>query len=71
MRSVAHDVASLVRKQPRGVCFGCLARAHRLPEHDVRSVAVVLITPDGLQLVRRTCSSCRRTDELLAVRKAV
>jgi len=69
MGVLAQQLAALVHNEPDGVCFACLARAKGLREHDVRAVALVLITRAGLQLARRTCSSCRRTDELLAVKK--
>lgn len=70
MGDLAQRIAAVVHSKPSGVCFACLARTHALREHDLRSVALVLITRGGLQLVRRTCSSCQRTDDLLAVKKA-
>ena len=70
MGDLAQRIAAVVHHQPSGICFACLALASRLREHDVRVAALVLITRGGLLLVRRTCSSCRRSDELLAVRKA-
>lgn len=69
MGAMAQRIAALVHNQPSGVCFACLARADGLREHDARAVAVVLITRAGLQLTRRTCSSCHRTDDVLAVKK--
>lgn len=70
MGELAQRIAALVHNQPSGVCFACLARAKRLREHDVRAVALVLITRGGLQLVRRTCLSCHEVGDLLAVQKA-
>ena len=70
MGALAQRIAAAVHYQPRGICFACLALASRLREHEVRAAALVLIMRSGLRLVRRTCSSCWRTDDLLAVKKA-
>ena len=68
MGELAQQVAALVNRNfPRVLCFTCLSAQTGLPEHDVRAVALVLITRAGLQLVRRVCSSCLRADELLTV----
>jgi hypothetical protein len=71
MGALAQQVAAIVhRNSPNVLCLTCLAAQHGLPEHDVRAVALVLITRADLQLVRRVCSSCQRAEELLAVPKA-
>jgi hypothetical protein len=70
MSPLAERIAHAVyHNSPRLFCFTCLAAQQGLKEHDVRAVALVLVTRAGLRLVRRACSSCRRTDEVLAAQK--
>jgi hypothetical protein len=51
-------------------CFACLAAQHRLNEHDVRAVALVLVTRTGLDLVPRVCVACGRVEETVVQRAA-
>jgi len=70
MTPLAQRIATAVHQNsPCLLCFTCLAAQQGLKEHDVRAVALVLVTRAGLRLVRRVCSSCRRTDEVLAAHK--
>ena len=67
MSPLAQRVAAAVHgSSPRVLCFGCLAAQQGLGEHDVRALVLVLISRAGLELVRRPCDSCGRTDEVLA-----
>jgi len=66
MSPLAQRVAAAVyQNAPRMLCFTCLATQQGLKEHDIRAVAMVLITRAGLGLVQRVCSLCQRTDEVL------
>ena len=70
MSHLAQRVAHAVyQNAPHLYCFACLAAQQGLKEHDVRAVALVLVTRGGLRLLRRACASCRRIDEMLAARK--
>jgi hypothetical protein len=63
---LAQRVASVVYlSSPAVVCMRCLAGHAGLREHDVRGIALVLITRARLQLVQAACDSCRRTDDAL------
>jgi hypothetical protein len=71
MSPLAQRVAATVyRNSPHAICFTCLAAQHELAEHDVRAAALVLIARLGIGLVRRTCYSCRRVDEVLIAETA-
>jgi hypothetical protein len=63
MRPVAQRVANAIRlNAPQGLCFTCLAAQHHLNEHDLRAVALVLVSRLGLGLARRACDACGRVD---------
>jgi hypothetical protein len=66
MSPLAQRVAAAVYQNcPHMLCFTCLAAQQGLNEHDIRAVALVLMARAGLRLVRRVCSLCQRTDEVL------
>ena len=71
MGPLARRVANAVYvNSPRVMCFSCLAAQHGLNEHDIRAAALVLVARFGLGLVRRTCHSCQRMDEVLIAEMA-
>lgn len=71
MSHLAEKVArAICRDSPDAICFSCLAAQHGVSEHHVRGVALVLITRNDWQLVRRSCSRCQRTDEVLLAHQA-
>ena len=66
MSALAQRVAAAVHQNSADVlCFTCLAAQQGLNEHDVRAVALVLMARAGLRLVRRICSLCKRSDDVL------
>ncbi len=71
MTALAQRIADAVyRNSPHLYCFACLADQQEAKEHDVRAIALVVIMRGGLQLVRRVCSRCHRSGEILAPQKA-
>ena len=70
MTPLAQRIADAVyQNSPNLFCFACLAAQQGANEHDVRAVALIVITRGGLQLVRRVCSRCHRSGETLGPQK--
>jgi hypothetical protein len=69
MQTLVSRVAEEVQlKAPDALCFACLADQQRVREHDVRSVALVLIARVGLHLTRQVCSSCHLDRDVIVAR---
>ena len=64
---IAGRIAALiVEGRPDLWCYGCLASKVGVSEKDARDGAQALLTRPGWILIRRSCASCGRQDDLLA-----
>ena len=71
MNPVAERIADVVyQNAPCAVCFACLAEQEGLREHDVRTVALILIVRAGLHAVRQSCAVCRKVADALIAQRA-
>jgi hypothetical protein len=71
MTPLAQRIANAVyQNSPRVLCFTCLAAQQAVKEHDLRTIALVLMTRAGLRVVRRGCSACQRAGEVLLAQNA-
>lgn len=71
MTPLAQSIGNLLHQSaPRPLCLSCLALQQGVAQHDVRSVALVLMVRQGVSLVQRTCAHCHRVGEALVAQKS-